>query len=387
MAASAIRVEIRPAVGTVYNNAVLKPQLELGSTATPFAPYSNIRPLSGWDKLNLNAAGNNLVPNFENYTMNGITMTVAADGTITLNGTSTGDGFIYLIKEFNLPAGSYALSLNNETTVGSSGADTVYCAVRDAANDWIVQAYCIQSNTIGVGTTGVGIVDFMLVVPAGVTLNNYKMAIQLEVGSAVTEWKPYQGKLHTVQIGQTVYGGKLDWLTGKLMAEWAMKTLDGTEAQLHIHDGWSDGMFDVHEFFKDAVSVDGYAAKANIICSHLPVATPADMANDRANIGVGQGQTNVLFARIGKEYNTVELIRAYLAAQKNAGTPVQIAYKLATPIEIQLTPTEIIALPGVNTLYGDGDTITAKFRQSKDVDILKRLSALETLMINQTKGE
>lgn len=53
-------------------------------------------------------------------------------------------------------------------------------------------------------------------------------------------------------------------------------------------------------------------------------------------------------------YSTVDDYKAYLAAQYAAGTPVQIAYKLATPTTIQLTPQEIKQLQGVNTLYGDG---------------------------------
>ena len=46
-----------------------------------------------------------------------------------------------------------------------------------------------------------------------------------------------------------------------------------------------------------------------------------------------------------------------------AGTPVQISYKLANPITIQLTPKQITALSGVNTLYTDGDAMTVNYNR------------------------
>ena len=57
------------------------------------------------------------------------------------------------------------------------------------------------------------------------------------------------------------------------------------------------------------------------------------------------------------EFNTLDEFRAYLVAQYAAGTPVQIAYEIGTPYTIQLTPQQILAISGTNTLYTDsGDT-------------------------------
>ena len=59
--------------------------------------------------------------------------------------------------------------------------------------------------------------------------------------------------------------------------------------------------------------------------------------------------------------------KSFLAEQYAAGTPVQICYQLATPITVQLTPTEIQALAGTNYLHtnyaynGDrNNTVTGK---------------------------
>ena len=57
----------------------------------------------------------------------------------------------------------------------------------------------------------------------------------------------------------------------------------------------------------------------------------------------------------GSDYEKdVAAFKAWLADMAAAGTPVQVCYKLATPATIQLLHEEILALDGVNTLYGDG---------------------------------
>ena len=40
--------------------------------------------------------------------------------------------------------------------------------------------------------------------------------LQLEVGEAATEFEPYASETFSVNFGQTVYGGSLDWAAGEL---------------------------------------------------------------------------------------------------------------------------------------------------------------------------
>ena len=67
-------------------------------------------------------------------------------------------------------------------------------------------------------------------------------------------------------------------------------------------------------------------------------------------------------------------MKAYLAAQNDAGTPVQIAYKLATPTPFTATGAQPIpALAGVNTVLTDADSVTVTGR----ADPIKRIEDLE----------
>lgn len=69
--------------------------------------------------------------------------------------------------------------------------------------------------------------------------------VQLELGSAATEYEPYQGDTFTADFGQTVYGGTLDWNTGVLtathgqIAAYAGESLPG--AWISDRDVYADG--------------------------------------------------------------------------------------------------------------------------------------------------
>ena len=72
---------------------------------------------------------------------------------------------------------------------------------------------------------------------------------------------------------------------------------------------------------------------------------------------------------------------SYLAAQHAAGTPVQMAYKLATPTPFTATGAQPIpALAGVNTVLTDADSATVTGR----ADPIKRIIDLEDAVASQT---
>ena len=77
----------------------------------------------------------------------------------------------------------------------------------------------------------------------------------------------------------------------------------------------------------------------------------------------------------------VASLKAYIAAQNAAGTPVQIAYKLATPTPFIATGAQPIpALAGANTILTDADSATVTGR----ADPIKRITDLEEAVASQT---
>ena len=56
-------------------------------------------------------------------------------------------------------------------------------------------------------------------------------------------------------------------------------------------------------------------------------------------------------------FNTADDFNAYLVEQNTAGTPVTFVYELQNPYTIQLSPQQIDALSGVNTIYTDANGV------------------------------
>lgn len=184
--------------------------------------------------------------------------------------------------------------------------------------------------------------------------------IQMETSDAFTEYEPYNGETFSLDFGQTVYGGELDLNTGVLIVDHKLLTLDGSQSftKMTTANGTQSSVF----YFKlaDAAKVDWGGS----ICSHFTNVHEAVWAVkfDGAvgvycdNASASTNYNNKYF-RWGTGETTVEEWTAFLSAQHAAGTPVQLCYKIAEPITIQLTPHQILALRGTNTLWSDtGDT-------------------------------
>lgn len=166
----------------------------------------------------------------------------------------------------------------------------------------------------------------------------------------------HNGQTHTRALPETVYGGTLDWRTGLLTVTHARCVVTGAEK-------WNkSNLQEVSGIIRYDATISDYAptAEREAICSHYPY----NGINRRGCWCAGNDKH--LLLRIHWSYDSVDKLQAYLADQYAAGTPVQVVYKLATPYTIQLTPQQLIALAGTNTLYSNsGDTaITYRIRKT-----------------------
>lgn len=120
-------------------------------------------------------------------------------------------------------------------------------------------------------------------------------------------------------------------------------------------------------------SAPGISKNGIICCSHF----------DKRLFGVN---TNYEFCFMLESdmtslFASVDDLNAYLAAQYAAGTPVQVAYKLAEPVPFAATGAQPIpALSGVNTVITDADSATATGR----ADPIKRITDLEDAVASMT---
>lgn len=318
---------------------IFEPKQEGSGDPSP----DNIRPISGWTGVTLTRCGKNLLSKAAagSQTSGGITFTNNGDGSYTIKGTSTGSIGIQFATEvpITIPVGAY-LHLGNTGAltnyvafvlyftdgINFSSAFNVENRVREISNNYIGKTI----NAIGIYVNGAQTVDITL-----------KPMICMDATTGAYE--PYQGDTYAADFGQTVYGGTLDWLTGVLTVDTGIKVFDGTES-IDTENGYYN--FWAENIPQDAINAPG-------ICSHYPYKKYYMPDEKQYGLNISYG---IRFHVDMSVYPTADDFKSYLTAQYDAGTPVQVCYKLATPQTIQLTPQDLRMLDGTNTIYSDGTT-------------------------------
>lgn len=179
------------------------------------------------------------------------------------------------------------------------------------------------------------------------TLNS----IQIEEGATPTTYEQYTGSTTDIALPETVYGGTLDVESGEGQEMWKMLTLDGTER-------WQDNgsvpdrkeqqwaLYKILRPYPGTFGISSHFGNTNSLYKYP------------FNIVRIAGDSIVLHVALDGPFATVGDLKAYLAAQYAAGTPVQVCYKLAEPVPFNAAGAQPIhALSGVNTIYTDADGV------------------------------
>ena len=369
------RIEITVTSGCTVNNLKFWPQLEKGSTATAYAPYENIRPISGRDAVTVQRCGENLL-NIKalraSTTNHGCTWTINDDGSITIAG-KTGDaasflgGAVTMLDKSRLqflPAGTYFFGGKgvNVTiyyygfyTDGTPCSEIIANVTAKIKKDVWITAQGSVAKEKSVNET-----VYPYIVP-GTT--------------APTVYTPYRGDTLDLALPSTIYGGTVDAVTGDGEQKWGLVTFDGSEA-------WTIGGLaaDKRDWYyvspKIVDAINEIPKSGNEICSHYP---HYDVSNNNTGKGCALvwSAFRVRWGDIIPE-NT-DAWKSYLAAQAAAGTPVQIAYKLKTPTPITATGNgTIMPLEGeTNTIMTDADSVSVTGR-ADPIRIIQQLQAAQS---------
>ena len=176
-------------------------------------------------------------------------------------------------------------------------------------------------------------------------------------------YSPYTGSTTTLTLPSTVYGGEVDAQTGEGLWAWRLITLDGTE-------NWKRDSPGGTAFICNVDGIENRAENSKMVCSHAAWGTTSPTANYRVNT-----IAYTLYLVWPNADGDAVKLRELLAAQYAAGTPVQIAYKLNTPVRFQATGGGTIkALSGTNTILTDADTVTVTGR-ADPIRIIQQLQA------------
>lgn len=346
------------AIASFDDGAESMPLRELEVAITPVQSGSgdpspsNPRPITGWSAATVTRTGKNILIFRDDVSWgenNGILYENAGSGEVYISGTATGQSFrnlttasaglkdfkagqTYRLLLFGAPDGvtlqlfvdgNTALSTRNNTYTFPESFSTAYVRIR------------VESGTAITG--------------------KIKISPMITVGAnAVDAYEPTQPERVNFSLGQTVYGGTLDVARGKLIVTHG-----------HVDLGNLTWTKATAEFRSSAVVTNiktptTQSLSASAICSEYKVLP----ANASGNIGVHQGYTGVavntdahIWARNDDFSNTTE------GGFKTLMNGVQLVYELATPIEVDVTPTEISTLYAVNNIWSDtGNIIKLVYR-------------------------
>lgn len=335
-------------------------------TGTP-SP-ENIRPIKGRGSVTVERCGENLIDSdrvTEVSAAYGLTAQYVS-GKITISGIysnpSADASFSFMSLSYKLPPTTKFMYSDLKT----SGCTLRGIRFTDKSRDKI--AIDLSGLTIGEKAE----ISFYLIAYVDTT--------------APTTYTPYIGQTNPLTLPETVYGGEVDAVSGEGQETQKLVILNGTES-------WNSWGINAHNpaitgFY--TYDINDYDAKnAKGICSHLE--TPNQDVWGGRNAGIGFATVGssryFMFSMLTSSLpdisagHEVASLKAYLAAQSDAGTPVQIAYKLAEPVPFTATGAQpLSALAGANTVLTDADSATVTGR----ADPIKRITDLEDAVASQT---
>ena len=337
----------------------------------------NVRPIKGRDSVTVERCGGNVIEFLSTYdSSSGIKVAVDAEKNITLNGTLDGKGNISIgMCRLHWVAGKnytmYVKKVGGSASLGSGDGITFAYSLFTTDYNHYFRGDTNSTNIDTYIARDVALVETELFFMMqcwrdGTVFNNFKFQIEVVPGTAApTTYTPYIGQTATMTLPETVYGGEVDAVTGDGNNNTKIITLDGNELKFSLYNNIFYNL--------PTHSAPGISAQANIRCSHFDAKFFGANANYEFCF-IQKSNIDSLFAN-------ADDLNAYLAAQHAAGTPVQIAYKLAEPVPFTATGAQPIpALSGVNTVITDADSVALTDR----ADPIKRIIDLEDAVASMT---
>lgn len=346
-------------------------------TGTP-SP-ENIRPIKGRANVRVERCGENLlkITPFAKTVNKGVTFEYVAQGGIKISGTATGLSDSPLFVSSLLPPGKYY-------GLDQSNINASIVVTRDGARYW--------QNTKGIFDIKTGdILHYWYIsINAGITIDTIVYPYIVSGTTAPTTYTPYIGQTTPLTLPETVYGGEVDAVSGEGQKVWKSVALDGTENWntwgVNKNNTNVTGFFtyDINDYSNDGSNIN------KILCS--------TMSNEEKNIWGGKNMGVGLASSGSSKYliycvttNTlpdttddkkaIASFKTFLANLYAAGTPVQVAYKLAESTPFTATGAQPIpAIAGANTVLTDADSATVTGR----ADPVKRITDLEDAVASQT---
>lgn len=328
---------IRVYKDAVLDNVTIYPQITKGEEYKPYVPYNS---------LEFKDVGSNVLELSKGtVTLNGVTLT--SDGeTITINGTVSGNYPAVKLTNGLKAATSLETLVNNyiservaqledikDCTIQSiiSGGSSTFTPYIGSYNKTVRELwYGIGTPAKTIQTSSTSLIAIYLG-GKGSTYNNYKIKIGINKGTVAKAYEPYKQQTECFPLSE---GQKL--MEGSYLADDGIHhkrnqvVLDGSD-----DEGWTllNPEKNTYKLF-NFINGNGNYNSFNylILSNYFKSDTQANVFEGVKNtIQALGGNVNGLYISFGKDsdINSVSLLRTFLKAKYDAGTPVIVEYELA----------------------------------------------------------
>ena len=331
-------------------------QVESGSTPTAWTPYSNICPISGWDSVTVvryngkNVFNPNANPS-KWIDANGNIISSDANSSVSdkiyVNSSIT-QACIYIRRtdtEGVLLIAAY--DRNDKLLLRKAGSGTRYISMESIPQDTHYLLFAKYRTAPPV----CGVLN---------TLSN----------STFYEYTDDALLTVTISLGQTVYGGTLNPVTGELVVDRAIVDM-GTLTDSG-DTGWKYITNDGTPYFR--VYLTGKKPGINMICSAYGTSQTTGTGS-LADKKIGASATDV---RVYLKDSAYTDLNTFISAMSG----VHLVYELETPQIYTLTPTEVRTLLGYNTIFADVGDVSVDYRADTKLYIDNKITAAVAAALN-----
>lgn len=298
----------------------------------------NVRPIVGWDAVNVTRCGKNL---FDISTISTNSEIKNSGDSLTVNTAlssvrcPTKESFHKICHgaPSNIEYNFNAIITSDLKQVYFNSGDLWSFATSKNVDDSMQQSpIYFYGNTIN---------------ESGIISN-----IQLELGSISTSYEPYRGQTHTVQLGQTVYGGTVSINNGVAQTNYTVVEFDGSD-----DENWrklqheSGKIYYRTKVLKNVINAND---PSKWMCNRLQPHqfNYADINYPAFSIGFQSDRISVCIVLENESTLSVEEFKVWLGEN-----PVQFVYD-SDLVDLNFDPKTITSISGTNTLYADAGNIT-----------------------------
>lgn len=175
-------------------------------------------------------------------------------------------------------------------------------------------------------------------------------------GSDNGTYDPYAGHTTPVPLGQIVYGGSVNPISGELVIDRAMVQV--TSAMISGASAYEYSGKNGVSFTAFPVNVDKYTGSIKGSSSISTVEAGAVSKNQYMWFGSANGNKVVYWIGI---LDALEMTLDEWKTWANEQT-IQLVYPLTTPTTVQLTPTQVATLLGTNNVWADCGSVAVEYR-------------------------